>query len=129
MPAADAAARRRAGGVRGAPSADRFALLSGLAQGADRLAAKAALERGWRLQTALPFFAPALHPGFPEPAALAEFFPADAPPCARHAFIADHYTDAADALIAICDGEGAQGHRWHGGCDGGGGARRGDPFV
>ena len=101
-----------------------FALLSGLAEGADRLAAEAALARGWGLIAMLPFSRGRYLDDFPEPNARAEF---DAL-LARASEVyeapeADTYTDkaqpyaelgdrliaAADALIVIWDGKPSQG--------------------
>ncbi len=51
----------------------RFMLLSGLAEGADRLATHAALARRWALVAMLPFSRARYMEDFPEPDAQAEF--------------------------------------------------------
>jgi hypothetical protein len=51
----------------------RFTLLSGLAEGADRLVAHAALASGWALIAMLPFSRVRYMEDFPEPVAQAEF--------------------------------------------------------
>ncbi|WP_088347076.1 MULTISPECIES: DUF2493 domain-containing protein [Rhodomicrobium] len=101
-----------------------FTLLSGLAEGADRLAAEAALSRGWRLVAMLPFSRARYLEDFPDAAAQAQFAALLARATARHeAPDADTYAETprayaelgsrliadADALIAIWDGEPAQG--------------------
>jgi hypothetical protein len=102
----------------------RFTLLSGLAEGADRLAAHAALARGWTLDAMLPFSRARYMEDFPEPDARSEFaallaraaeiheaFAADtyADPARPYAELADRLLAAADALLVIWDGAPSQG--------------------
>ena len=51
----------------------RLVLLSGIAEGADRLAAFAALGRGWCLRSILAFHRTRFEQDFPEPFAIGEF--------------------------------------------------------
>src|SRR4029078_10466166 len=51
----------------------RLVLLSGIAEGADRLAAFAALGRGWSLHSILAFHRTRFEQDFPEPFAIGEF--------------------------------------------------------
>jgi hypothetical protein len=107
-----------------AHSGRRFALLSGLAEGADRLAADAALARGWALIAMLPFSRARYMEDFPEPAAQAEFDALlaraetvhEAPAADAYTDIAQPYAElgdrllaAADALLVIWDGAPSQG--------------------
>ncbi len=102
----------------------RFVLVSGLAEGADRLAAEAALARRWGLIAMLPFSRSRYLEDFPDPGARAEFASliaradevheapdADAYRDAAlpYAELGDRLIAAADTLIAIWDGEPAQG--------------------
>jgi hypothetical protein len=101
-----------------------FTLISGLAEGADRLAAEVALARGWTLIAMLPFSRSRYLLDFPEAAAQQAFDALLAQAAAIHeAPEADAYTDGAqpyaelgarllaeaDALLVIWDGEAAQG--------------------
>ncbi len=54
-------------------AAPRLTLLSGLAEGADRVAADAALAAGWRLHVVLPFAAEQYRADFESPDSVAEF--------------------------------------------------------
>ena len=56
-----------------APSPPVLTLVSPLADGADQMAAEAALARGWRLQAVLPFDRTTYARDFPEPRAAARF--------------------------------------------------------
>jgi hypothetical protein len=102
----------------------RFTLLSGLAEGADRLAAHAALARGWTLIAMLPFSRARYMKDFPGPAAQAEFDALlaraetvhEAPAADAYADIAQPYAElgdrllaAANALLVIWDGAPSQG--------------------
>jgi hypothetical protein len=102
----------------------RFTLLSGLAEGADRLAAHAALARGRALVAMLPFSRARYMEDFPDPAAQAEFeallacaetvheapaADAYADPAQPYAELGDRLLAAADAFIVIWDGKPAQG--------------------
>jgi hypothetical protein len=105
-------------------SGRRFTLLSGLAEGADRLAAHAALARGWTLIAMLPFSRARYMEDFPEPDAHAEFDALvaraetvhEAPAADAYSDIAQPYAElgdrllaAADAFIVIWDGEPSRG--------------------
>jgi hypothetical protein len=103
----------------------RGVLLSGLAEGADRLAAGVALGRGWKLAAILAFHRTRFEEDFPAPYALGEFrallaaSSAVEEPARRahlgrpaedgyHA-VGQSLLDQSDALIAVWDGEGSRG--------------------
>ena len=102
----------------------QFVLLSGLAEGADRLGAHAALSRGWGLAAVLPFSRTRYLADFPDQRARDEFFELlsraevieERPPADRYADSTTAYAELgnrlvaeADALIVVWDGEAAQG--------------------
>ncbi|KAB2911306.1 MAG: VWA domain-containing protein [Hyphomicrobiaceae bacterium] len=100
-------------------------LLSGLAEGADRLAAFAALGRGWRLGAVLAFHRTRYEQDFPEPHAVGEFRAllaaaemleepakgADAgkPPEDGYDAVGRRLLALSSILIAVWDGEGSRG--------------------
>src|SRR5262245_47483701 len=103
----------------------RGVLLSGLAEGADRLAACVALGRDWELQAVLAFHRSRFEEDFPAPFAVGEFralLAASAavaepsrrahikkPPEEGYHAVGQSILDQADALIAVWDGEGSRG--------------------
>jgi hypothetical protein len=103
----------------------RPVLLSGLAEGADRLAAFVALGRGWALRAILAFDRTRFEQDFPEPAALGEFRAllaaaaevteppgaahAGAPPEAGYEAVSRQLVALSDVLIAVWDGKPSRG--------------------
>jgi hypothetical protein len=103
----------------------RGVLLSGLAEGADRLAACVALGLGWELQAVLAFHRTRFEEDFPAPFAVGEFralLAASAaveepsrrahlkkPPEEGYHAVGQSILDQSDALIAVWDGEGSRG--------------------
>jgi len=112
-------------GIEGEQAGRRCVLVSGLAEGADRLAAFVALGRGWALHTVLAFHRARFEQDFPEPFALGEFrallAAADRVTEPRRNWhkgrpADDGYHTAGDAilkrsdlLIVVWDGEGSRG--------------------
>jgi hypothetical protein len=106
-------------------SGRRPVLLSGLAEGADRLTAFVALGRGWSLRAILAFHRSRFEKDFPEPHAMGEFralleASADVHEPRRYAHAGKRPDERYDAvgkrllafsevLIAIWDGEGSRG--------------------
>lgn len=102
---------------------------SGLAPGADTLAAKIALARGWELQAVLPFAADLYRENFTDPADLATFndllaraarvtefdFEKTTDQARAYERIGDVVIEQSDVLIAIWDGEEAHGKGGTGG--------------
>jgi hypothetical protein len=105
--------------------ARRVVLLSGLAEGADRLAAFAALGRGWRLRAILAFHRSRFEEDFPAPFAIGEFRALlqasdeveeprkgahhGRPPEEGYHAVGQSLLALSDVLIAIWDGEGSRG--------------------
>jgi hypothetical protein len=103
----------------------RPTLFSGLAEGADRLAAFVALGRGWSLGTVLPFYRSRFEEDFPEPHAIGEFrallaasSQVEEPdkrahigkaPEAGYIRVGQRLLALSDLLIAVWDGEASQG--------------------
>jgi hypothetical protein len=103
----------------------RFVLLSGLAEGADRLAAFVAIGRGWRLRAILAFHRARFQEDFPGPFAVGEFRALlkasdkveepkkgahlREPPEARYHAVGQRLLELSDVLIAIWDGKGSRG--------------------
>jgi hypothetical protein len=103
----------------------KLVLLSGLAEGADRLAAFVALGCGWALNAILAFHRTRFEQDFPEPASLGELRALLAaasevaePGKAAHVgkptedgydAVGRRLLDRSDVLIAIWDGQGSQG--------------------
>lgn len=102
----------------------RLMLLSGIAEGADRLAAFAALGRGWSLRSILAFHRTRFEADFPEPFAVGEFRAllaasetVEEPRKGAHVRRPEDGYDAvarrlivsSDMLIAVWDGEGSRG--------------------
>ena len=102
----------------------RFVLLSGIAEGADRLAAFAALGRGWSLRSILAFHRTRFEADFPEPFAIGEFRALLAAseaveeprkgaqvrrPEDGYDAVARKLIASSDVLIAVWDGEGSRG--------------------
>lgn len=99
-------------------------LLSGIAEGADRLAAFVALGRGWSLHSVLAFHRTRFEADFPEPFAVGEFrallaasATVDEPKKSAHLrkpedgydAVGRKLVDLSDVLIAVWDGEGSRG--------------------
>ena len=99
-------------------------LLSGIAEGADRLAAFAALGRGWSLRSILAFHRTRFEADFPQPFAIGEFRAllaaseaAEEPrkgaqvrrPEDGYDAVARRLVASSDVLIAVWDGEGSRG--------------------
>lgn len=114
--------RRLLAQIAAASRADGLTLLSGLAEGADRHLARLALEAGYALHAVLPFARKTCERGFSGAASRAQFheFVARAehvtelpghPGCVGQAYRrAGHaLVDAADVLLAVWDGQPAQG--------------------
>ena len=113
------------GEIEAANPARKLVLLSGLAEGADRLAAFVALGRGWALNAVLAFHRTRFEEDFPDPASVGEFrallaAAADVAEPGRSAHVgkpgedgydavARRLLDRSDVLIAIWDGQGSQG--------------------
>ncbi len=102
----------------------RLVLLSGIAEGADRLAAFAALGRGWSLRSILAFHRTRFEADFPEPFAVGEFRAllaaseaVEEPKKGAHVrrpedgydAVARRLVASSDVLIAVWDGEGSRG--------------------
>lgn len=102
----------------------RLMLLSGIAEGADRLAAFAALGRGWSLHSILAFHRTRFEQDFPEPFAIGEFRALLAAseaveepkkgaqvrrPEDGYDAVARRLIASSDMLIAVWDGEGSRG--------------------
>jgi hypothetical protein len=103
----------------------RLVLLSGLAEGADRLAAFVALGRGWSLRAVLAFHRTRFEEDFPAPFAVGEFrallAAADKideprknahlglPPEEGYHAVGQQILARSEVLIAVWDGEGSQG--------------------
>ena len=102
----------------------RLVLLSGIAEGADRLAAFAALGRGWSLHSILAFHRTRFEQDFPEPFAIGEFRALLAAsetveeprkgaqvrrPEDGYDAVARRLVASSDVLIAVWDGEGSRG--------------------
>jgi predicted acylesterase/phospholipase RssA len=104
----------------------KYVLLSGLAEGADRLAAEAALRRGWQLDAVLPFSKQRYLQDFETEASKADFerllaasnkvFELSSGDRFQGAHLANAYAalgdelvERCDAIIAIWDGKPAQG--------------------
>jgi hypothetical protein len=103
----------------------QITLLSGIAEGADRLAAFVALGRGWKLQSILAFSRARFQEDFPTSFAVGEFrallkasekviepMPAAhkhrLPEAAYHA-VGQHLLELCDTLIAVWDGQPSRG--------------------
>ena len=99
-------------------------LLSGIAEGADRLAAFVALGRGWSLRSILAFHRTRFEADFPEPFAVGEFRALLAAseaveepkkgaqfrqPEDGYDAVARRLIASSDVLIAVWDGEGSRG--------------------
>ena len=99
-------------------------LLSGIAEGADRLAAFAALGRGWSVRSILAFHRTRFEADFPEPFAIGEFRALLAAseaveepkkgaqfrqPEDGYDAVARRLIASSDMLIAVWDGEGSRG--------------------
>ena len=105
--------------------AHRTILLSGLAEGADRLAAFVALGRGWDLHAILAFHRRRFEEDFPDPFAVGEFRALlkasltveepkkrahlRRPPEEGYYRVGRRLLDLSDVLIAVWDGEGSRG--------------------
>jgi hypothetical protein len=105
--------------------ARRVVFLSGLAEGADRLAAFAALGRGWRLRAILAFHRSRFEEDFPAPFAIGEFRALlgasqdveeprkgahrGRPPEEGYHAVGQRLLALSDVLIAIWDGESSGG--------------------
>jgi len=103
----------------------RTLLLSGLAEGADRLAAGVALGLGWPLRAILAFHRTRFEDDFPEPFAIGEFRALLAasdvveepkkgahvrkPPEDGYDAVGRRLLDLSNVLIAVWDGEGSRG--------------------
>jgi hypothetical protein len=103
----------------------RFVLLSGLAEGADRLAAFVALGRGWRLRAILAFDRARFQEDFPSPFAVSEFRALlrasekveepkigahlHKPPEEGYHHVGQRLLGLSDVLLAIWDGERSRG--------------------
>ena len=112
-------------GIEAAHRARRVVLLSGLAEGADRLAAFAALGRGWRLRAILAFHRSRFEEDFPALYAIGEFRALlqsseeveeprkgahrGRPPEEGYHAVGQRLLALSDVLIAIWDGEGSRG--------------------
>lgn len=103
----------------------RLMLLSGLAEGADRLAAFVALGRGWSLGAVLAFHRTRFEQDFAEPDSIGEFRALlaaaeerreprkkallESPPAYAYERVAQYLLSKADILIAVWDGEASRG--------------------
>jgi hypothetical protein len=112
-------------GIEGDNPGRRPVLLSGLAEGADRLAAFVALGRGWALHAILAFHRTRFEQDFAEPAAVGEFRALLAaaseltepgrtahigrPPEDGYGAVGRKLIARSDVLIAVWDGEGSRG--------------------
>ncbi len=105
-----------------AGKATRFVLVSALAEGADRLAADAALARGWSLEAPLPFSMERYEQDFATPESVNEFqrlakaadkvFPMpknDADAEAGYAAVGEAVAKGADLGLIVWNGEAAKG--------------------
>ena len=111
--------------IEAAYPARQVVLLSGLAEGADRLAAFVALGRGWRLRAILAFHRARFQEDFPSPFAIGEFRALlrasekveepktgahrHKPPEEGYYRVGQRLLDLSDVLLAIWDGEGSRG--------------------